>query len=494
MPVRRCGRVRYTVSCTGTILGVPSPGFRGLCAACARGDAVERCLWNGFPIVAVGAGAAHAAGGVIEGDVGDVLPRGGPVAATHVPSLVLLGNSTLLSPGGGAIYGMRQFAVSLAPHGSSRRTKSPPLVVSPQRVGAACSRDDIDLLDTHCRYGGGPDNDRAMDDQSDQPRLVKRGSGSTLKQFTAHTLRRLASGIRLVAAPSKDSSGSDDNDNDNECVPPPLPTSYRPALAPKRFGTRSLPIRWISDASEDMLLGRAMRPAEKVTEHLGAGMYRSQPISVDSETDSQSFSRSSGTSGTSSSYRLKESSERNNSWSSNTESENNNHKSASSEDYYQAFTHFLGGVQRGQSTEGQQQQGLQPQEHRRMTYTGVKMHPQSTAQQEEDDDWPVYEVARTSSRGFEGRGHASAHDEPGASPQSSRSKCQNPMMTMTHPLTLEESKQDDYWVTPTPRLSLHSCASRISMDSLRQVPECVPWPLLSLTLAVSFRLGLSPWG
>jgi hypothetical protein len=58
-----------------------------------------------------------------------------------------------------------------------------------------------------------------MDGASDQPRLVKRGAASRMKQFTTHTLRRLASGIRLAAAPSKDTLiGSDDNDNDNECV------------------------------------------------------------------------------------------------------------------------------------------------------------------------------------------------------------------------------------------------------------------------------------
>lgn len=101
--------------------------------------------------------------------------------------------------------------------------------------------------------------------------------------------------------------------------------------------------------------------------------------------------------------------------------------------------------------------------------------------EEEDDDWPTHEVARSLSQG-----HTACEPAHGQG-ISAISRCQNPMM-MTHPLTLEAPEATD-WLTTTRHSSFSISSPRISMDSLRQVPECVPWPLLSLTLAVSFDLS-----
>lgn len=164
--------------------------------------------------------AAHLQRGLPLLDVG---PRGGPVHAVARlprPSAQRASYAAIRqSPRGGGVLSMRRFADGLAAHGRFRRTKLAPLArhrCSP--AGAGDSRD-LDTGYPSHRYGAGPDNDAAMDDASDQSRLVKRGAGSIVKQFTSHTLRRLAcaSGIRLTAAPSKDSIiGSDYNDN--ECV------------------------------------------------------------------------------------------------------------------------------------------------------------------------------------------------------------------------------------------------------------------------------------
>jgi hypothetical protein len=251
-----------------------------------------------------------------------------------------------------------------------------------------------------------------MDGASYQPRLVKRGAASRMKQFTTHTLRRLASGIRLAAAPSKDTLiGSDDNDNDND-----------------------------------------------------------RSISLDSETDSQRESHEeSGVSGTSSNSRVKKSLGLADSWDSVTELDRNNtfREARGSKEFYRAYTHFLGGSLAPK--EKQQQPG-------RETFTGTKMSPRSTATEEQhDDDWATYPVARSSS--LESSRHLveqfvrhTTHDEPvHTTRRRSISKCQNSMLMMTHPMVLDVPQHED--LLTTCQSSFPPSTVRVSMDSLRQVPE-----------------------
>jgi hypothetical protein len=164
------------------------------------------------------------------------------------------------------------------------------------------------------------------------------------------------------------------------------------------------------------------------------------------------------------------------SWDSVTELDRNNtsREARGSKEFYRAYTHFLGGSLAPK--EKQQQPG-------RETFTGTKMSPRSTATEEQhDDDWATYAVARSSS--LESSRHLveqfvrhTTHDEPvHTTRRRSISKCQNSMLMMTHPLVLDVPQHED--LLTTCQSSFPPSTVRVSMDSLRQVPECVPSPLL----------------